>query len=62
MCRGFAESELKPIAAQLDKEHTFPAPQMVELGKLGMMGVTVSKLLYFINIWYFYIIQVIFIL
>lgn len=28
MCRDFAENELKPIAAQLDKEHKFPEEQV----------------------------------
>lgn len=27
-CRDFAEGELKPIAAKLDKEHLFPEKQV----------------------------------
>lgn len=27
-CRDFAEKELMPLAAQLDKEHRFPAEQV----------------------------------
>lgn len=27
-CRDFAEAELKPFAAQLDREHKFPADQV----------------------------------
>lgn len=27
-CRDFVEAELKPFAAQLDKEHKFPAEQV----------------------------------
>lgn len=27
-CRDFAEKELMPVAAQLDKEHRFPAEQV----------------------------------
>jgi butyryl-CoA dehydrogenase len=42
MTRGFADSELQPIAARLDKEHTYPSEQIKKLGELGMMGVTVS--------------------
>ncbi len=42
MCRNFAETELKPIAGKLDKEHLFPAEQIKKLGELGMMGVAVS--------------------
>lgn len=28
-CRDFAEAELKPVAAQLDREHKFPAEQVI---------------------------------
>lgn len=41
-CRNFAETELKPIAHKVDKDHFFPAEQVKKLGELGMMGVTVS--------------------
>lgn len=40
-CRDFAETELFPIAATLDKEKRFPSVQLKRLGELGMMGVTV---------------------
>ena len=42
MCRNFAETELKPIAGQLDRDHAYPAAAMKKLGELGMMGVAVS--------------------
>lgn len=42
-CRDFAEKELKPIAAALDKEHRFPEQQINKLGELGIMGINVSK-------------------
>ena len=42
MCRNFAETELKPIAAQSDRDHSYPAEAMKKLGELGMMGVSVS--------------------
>lgn len=42
MCRNFAETELKPIAGQLDREHTYPEHCVRKLGELGMMGVSVS--------------------
>lgn len=29
-CRDFAEAELKPVAAQLDREHKFPAEQVTK--------------------------------
>ncbi len=41
-CRNFAETELKPVASKVDKEHFFPAEQIKKLGNLGMMGVAVS--------------------
>lgn len=41
-CRNFADTELKPIAHKVDKDHFFPAEQVKKLGELGMMGVTVS--------------------
>ncbi|XP_008485119.1 short-chain specific acyl-CoA dehydrogenase, mitochondrial-like [Diaphorina citri] len=42
-CRDFAQQELKPIAAKLDKEHLFPADQIKKLGALGLMGVLVDE-------------------
>ena len=42
MCRNFAETELKPIAAKSDRDHSYPAEAMKKLGELGMMGVQIS--------------------
>ncbi|KAJ3624784.1 hypothetical protein MTP99_018380 [Tenebrio molitor] len=42
-CRSFAENELKPIAAQLDKEHKFPTKQIQQLGQLGLLAINVSE-------------------
>lgn len=42
-CRQFAETELKPNAAQLDREHKFSAGQIKKLGKLGLLSIGVSK-------------------
>mmetsp|Transcript_64605 Transcript_64605/g.179409 ORF Transcript_64605/g.179409 Transcript_64605/m.179409 type:complete len:446 (-) Transcript_64605:91-1428(-) len=42
MSRQFAETELMPIAGDLDKEHRFPAEQVAAIGELGLMGVAVS--------------------
>ncbi|XP_039287536.1 short-chain specific acyl-CoA dehydrogenase, mitochondrial isoform X1 [Nilaparvata lugens] len=42
-CRDFSDSELKPIAAKLDKEHKFPAEQIKKMGELGLMGIYVSE-------------------
>jgi len=38
-CRQFAENELKPFAAEFDRNHSFPEEQVKKLGELGMMGV-----------------------
>ena len=38
MCRNFAENELAPIAAEVDKKHMFPAEQVRKMGDLGLMG------------------------
>ena len=35
MCRNFADTELKPIAGILDKEHRYPKEQVEKLGELG---------------------------
>ncbi|XP_072443354.1 short-chain specific acyl-CoA dehydrogenase, mitochondrial isoform X1 [Chiloscyllium punctatum] len=42
-CRGFAEKELTPVAAQLDKEHKFPAEQIKKMGELGLMAMDVPE-------------------
>ncbi|KAG9353558.1 hypothetical protein JZ751_011676 [Albula glossodonta] len=42
-CRDFADRELAPIAAKLDREHTFPAQQVRELGAMGVMAVEVPE-------------------
>ncbi|XP_045477816.1 short-chain specific acyl-CoA dehydrogenase, mitochondrial-like [Harmonia axyridis] len=42
-CRNFVEAELKPLAAQLDKEHKFPAEQIKKMGELGLLSINVSE-------------------
>ncbi|KAF7269480.1 activator-recruited cofactor subunit 42 [Rhynchophorus ferrugineus] len=42
-CRDFAEGELKPIAAKIDKEHLYPQEQIKKMGELGLMGITVPE-------------------
>ena len=37
--RKFAESEIKPIAADLDRENQFPDEVVRQMGQLGIMGV-----------------------
>lgn len=37
--REFAESELKPIVAELDSENRFPDQAIKQLGEMGLMGI-----------------------
>ena len=41
--RDFAESEVKPLAFQLDKENEFPDEAIKKLGELGFMGIPYPK-------------------
>lgn len=41
--RAFAQERLVPFAAEWDKNHTFPANALRELGELGAMGMVVPK-------------------
>lgn len=38
-CRDFAEGELKPVAAKVDREHLYPKEQIKKMGELGLMAV-----------------------
>ncbi|XP_030623166.1 short-chain specific acyl-CoA dehydrogenase, mitochondrial [Chanos chanos] len=42
-CRDYADRELAPVAAQLDRNHSYPAKQVQELGALGVMAVEVPE-------------------
>ncbi|KAJ8678508.1 hypothetical protein QAD02_014295 [Eretmocerus hayati] len=42
-CRDFAEAELKPIAAKIDREHLFPKAQIKKMGELGLLAMTVPE-------------------
>ncbi|XP_060106308.1 short-chain specific acyl-CoA dehydrogenase, mitochondrial isoform X1 [Heteronotia binoei] len=42
-CQDFAEKELAPIAAELDKEHRFPTDQIKKMGSLGLLGIDVPE-------------------
>uniref|UniRef100_A0A8C5EHW4 Short-chain specific acyl-CoA dehydrogenase, mitochondrial n=1 Tax=Gouania willdenowi TaxID=441366 RepID=A0A8C5EHW4_GOUWI len=42
-CRDYADRELTPVAAQLDKEHTYPRKQIQELGAMGVMAMEVPE-------------------
>ncbi|OGQ21624.1 MAG: acyl-CoA dehydrogenase [Deltaproteobacteria bacterium RBG_16_71_12] len=43
MARAFADKELTPVAAALDREHRYPAEQVKKLAELGLMGVAVPE-------------------
>nr|XP_033811394.1 short-chain specific acyl-CoA dehydrogenase, mitochondrial isoform X2 [Geotrypetes seraphini] len=42
-CRAFAEKELAPVAAQLDREHRFPAEHVKKMGALGLLAMDVPQ-------------------
>jgi len=41
MVRKYAESHIKPIAAELDRTHRHPEEICRQLGEMGLMGVAV---------------------
>ncbi|MCD6298499.1 MAG: acyl-CoA dehydrogenase [Deltaproteobacteria bacterium] len=43
MARKFAETEIKPKAAELDEKHEHPAEIIKQLGELKMMGIAVPE-------------------
>ena len=43
MARKFAEREIKPVAAELDRTHRHPAELVAKMGELGLMGVTIPE-------------------
>ncbi len=43
MVRDFAQKEIEPVAADLDKEGRFPDEIIAKLGELGIMGMTVPR-------------------
>jgi len=42
-CRSFADAVLAPQAAEVDKEHMFPADSIKQLGEMGMMSVFIPE-------------------
>lgn len=42
-CRDFADNELKPIAAKIDREHLYPAEQIAKMGELGLMSIAIPE-------------------
>ncbi|HAA04278.1 MAG TPA: acyl-CoA dehydrogenase, partial [Syntrophobacteraceae bacterium] len=43
MARKFAEREIKPVAAELDRTHRHPEEIVRQMGELGLMGVTIPE-------------------
>lgn len=42
-CRDFADNELKPVAAQNDREHNYPKEQIKKMGELGLMALNAPE-------------------
>jgi butyryl-CoA dehydrogenase len=43
MAREFAESEIRPIAEEIDRECRFPHETVKRMGELGLLGITVPE-------------------
>ncbi len=43
MIAAFTENEVKPIAAEIDRTHEYPAANIAKLFRLGVMGMTVPR-------------------
>lgn len=43
MVREFAESEVRPIAAEIDKNHRFPLETVKRMAEIGLMGITIPE-------------------
>ncbi len=41
--RGFAQAEIAPIAAQVDRDNQFPRAIWPKLGALGLLGITIDE-------------------
>lgn len=42
-CRDFADNELRPNAAEFDRNHLYPAKQIPQMGQLGLMAISVPE-------------------
>ena len=45
MVREFAENEVKPIAAEIDKNHRFPTETVKRMAELGLFGLSTPEAL-----------------
>ena len=43
MVRGFAENELRPIAAEIDREERYPQESVEQMAELGLLGITIPE-------------------
>ena len=43
MVRGFAENELGPLAAEIDREERFPQESIGKMAELGLLGITIPE-------------------
>jgi butyryl-CoA dehydrogenase len=43
MVREFAQRHVRPIAAEIDKEHRFPAEVVQQMAEMGLMGIEVEE-------------------
>ena len=43
MVREFAENEVKPIAAEIDKNHRFPTETVKRMAELGLFGLSTQE-------------------
>src|SRR4030095_264715 len=43
MARDFAESEIRPIAVEIDRDARFPHETVKRMGELGLMGIAVPE-------------------
>ena len=43
LARDFAEQEVKPIAAECDREARFPHATVKRMGELGLLGIAVPE-------------------
>jgi butyryl-CoA dehydrogenase len=43
LARGFAETAIKPIAAEIDREARFPHETVKRMGELGLMGIAIPE-------------------
>lgn len=43
MVRGFAEKEIGPLAAEIDREERFPQESIGKMAELGLLGITIPE-------------------